>query len=553
MSLLGLSRNISKETSDSVAEISFAGLNVFYDTSDQCISNDDYDLIISGNVFIDNSKAKEIELDLQKAEGTFAYCLFLKKQNRVVIGTDRLGFFPLYYTEDDKVGFSFSNFLFHLKPFLTNPKPCWDAWDELLNEQDVLGDKTPIKGVKRLRQGQKLVIDNDRVCRKEFWRFESPKPVSFDEYVDKNNCLLKDGLRLMSSDRMVLPSTGGHDSRRIIITAHSLGLKFSTITQETEFKDGLDVDSYVANRVADMLRIENHQQLNMLEKKLLDLDILYKDEWNGFESANHGWAVNLLRFLPHNSQIFDGIVGDVVINNHYIASQSKYLSSDSGNSRKFVSEHVVKNRHFRIKQNFLEQTNYDRVLSELTRFDNDCNQFTLFKVFNHTRRNIGHWYSPFLLHGHKVNLPYCYGPLFEQSFSLAAAERAYAKGHLAAMSRINRDVSELPSTRTHENIKFWKGIGLKRGNFSKAPIPLNIAPIPKTIFSKFEQSFRDVILDNIVFELVPNRIFQEKPWRYEPLQRLYHFLKWLDTDHSSLPILHKQCVPELNGRKNATF
>ena len=548
MSLIGLNYTTNKHCAPDVENRKLGAINLYSDKTSKHFENDNFDLTIVGNAFFKNSQLIHIEKDLEEAEGTFSYCLWLKLENKIVVGTDKLGFYPLYYTNtNDKI--CFANFLFHIKPFLHSPKPCWDAWDELLNERDVLGDKTTIDGVKRLRQGQKLTILKNVLSVIDFWKFKSPQQVGFDEYIDVNNTLMKESLGLLNSDNMVIPSTGGHDSRRIIITANSLKQNFSTITQETEFKEELDVDSFIAKQVAEELNINNHKQLGMLEKGVFDRDVLYKDKWNGFESPNHGWAVNLLRHLPNKSNIFDGIVGDITINNHFITDFQRFNKSRE-NIDFLISEHIAEHRFFQIKSSLLSESNECRIKSELQRFDNDANRFNLFKVFNHTRRNIGHWFSPFLLHDHNVSLPYCYSPLFEQSFALKADERAYATAHFAAMCKINHNVGVMPSTRTHENMEFWRSKGVNKVQETKTPVSLELSPLPNHIFKYFEQSFKDVLFDNIAFKVTPQLMLSAKPWRYEPLQRLYQFLTWLETDHSSLPILHKEPLPSTNKWKS---
>jgi len=544
MSLLGLNFPHNNHSSPLLTKQSYSNLTLYANNDYQFISHSEYSLTIVGVAHFCSAPSCDIETVLENAEGTFSYCLYLKAENKIIVGTDKLGFYPLYYKNNNN-NICFANFLFHLKPFLTSPKPCWDAWDELLNERDILGDKTPIEGVKRLRQGQKLVILNDILSVKDFWKFKSPQQVGFDEYIDINNSLMKESLSLLKSDNMIIPSTGGHDSRRIIVTANSLQQNFSTITQETEFKEGLDVDSYIAKQIAEELNIKGHKQLDMLNKDMFDRDVLYKDKWNGYESPNHGWAVNLLRYLPSNSNIFDGIVGDITINNHFITDFERFNRSRT-NLDFLVSEHLADHRFFQIKSSLLSESNETRIKCELERFDNDSICFNLFKVFNHTRRNIGHWFSPFLLHGHNVSLPYCYSPLFEQSFALKANQRTYATAHFAAMSKINHNIAAMPSTRTHEDMDFWRNKGVSKVKNTKTPVSLKLSPLPINTFKRFEQNFKDILFDNIAFKVAPHSMLLAKPWRYGPLQRLYQFLTWLETDHSGLPILHKESLPTLN-------
>lgn len=108
------------------------------------------------------------------------------------------------------------------------------------------------------------------------------------------------------------------------------------------------------------------------------------------------------------------------------------------------------------------------------------------------------------------------------------------------MAKIDKKISNLPSTRTHLDMRYWEKLSTPRVKWDKSPVSLQTSPLPQKIFNNFKSSFKDIILDQMVFAVIPDKILSKKPWRYEPLQRLYHFLTWLETDHSNLPILHKE-------------
>jgi hypothetical protein len=542
LSLLGIKvESDNKELAPGVISSNFSDYKIFFDSFDEIYDFDTYKLLIVGRCLLTSFEQNDIEKALEDANGTFSYCLWLKQKDVLIFGTDKLGFYPLYYSLSSP--YCFANFIFHLKPFIKVLKPNWDAWDEILNEGDVLGEKTPIKDISRLRQGEKIVLAVGQLTRKTFWEHKSPIYTDIGTYIDKNNELLTESLKVLDDERKFIPSTGGHDSRRLIATAHSLNFNFSTVTQQTSFKDNIDVDSFIAEKVAEMLNINNHQNLDMLPNNIFNLDVMYKDRWNGFESHNHGWAVNLLRHLPDSSSLYDGIIGDITINNHFITDFNQF-NKHHHNVEYLMDLHIKKPRMFELKSSLLNDNHQNRLKAEIEKFDNDPNRFNLFKTFNHTRRNIGHWYSPFILHGHKINLPYAYLPLFEQSFSLVDTQRRYAEVQLQAMRLINDRVADLPSTRTHEDMNFWRQQGAPKVKYELAPISLDISPLNKETFSYLTKNFRDMIFDNIVFRIKPNDMLLKKPWRYEPLQRLQHFLTWLETDHSTLPILHKGTVPE---------
>lgn len=424
MSFLGARENFAAIASSSSAAI-LDRLNLYYDDNTAVYTAEDYDLYTAGNIATDLDP-RHIEKSLEDAEGTFAYVLYLKNTKEIIIGTDKMGFYPLYYTDDARE-FIFGNFIPHIKHRLKKAEPNWDSWDELLNTGDVLGRKTTLKGVSRLRQGEKICFAGDVYSLKNFWGYEGTDFVDPQTYISLNNDLLSEGMEVLSANKMhkVLPLTGGHDSRRLAITASSLGVAVEAITQEAFTRGLLDVDMPVASLVVEKLGIKKHTKLPQPEKTNQCENMVYKDYWCGFESSYHTWAVNIAQKLEKNTLVYDGIIGDYTINNHGLQGIPEYLEGNS-DIDKTVSLVVPTEKKYQLKGHLMSAPLEERIRTELEKFPQDCNQITLFKIFNHCRNNISQWYTPFLLKGISVGLPYAYLPFFLQSLSIKEKTRSDA-------------------------------------------------------------------------------------------------------------------------------
>lgn len=535
MSFLGLPNKQKYEYDQScVQKEEFFSTSFFYEDDVQIFETEDYKLFVIGNIVLDNS-ILSIEKALEAAKGTFCYVLM--QRDELIVGTDVMGFYPLYYI--DGPSFSFANFIPHLKHRMKTPKINWDTWNELLNGGDIIGNKTTIKGVFRLGQGEKIRYKKEAVAINSFDVYAPALSTHCDDYIKENNELLTESIKILSnhSKKLTIPLTGGHDSRRIALTASNLNLNYSAITQETNVIGGYDVDSFVAAQLTDILDIKKHNILVMPDENSIKYHRALKDYWCGFESAQHEWATNISSTLEANSLIFDGIIGDVTINNHYFHSHPDLLANYKNINK--VLSYITPKPLFSIKPHLLENSIEQSLFDGLAKFDNDPNQLTLFKVFNHTRRNIGHWFTMFLHDGHDVALPFGDLNFFNQSLSLAPSERLNALYQKKCMLAVSAKVANLHSTRDSHTAAYWKELGAKKVRQSKPLYQADITKIDRKILSNFETTYKSFLIDRVAYALSPQKVMQAQPWKYLPLQRLALFLEWLDTDESGMPILFK--------------
>jgi len=227
--------------------------NFYFEHNTQQIITDDYTLYTIGNIQFIGDKS-DIVVALEAAAGTFCYVLC--RQDEVIVGTDKMGFYPLYYNVSQ--GFNFSNFIPHLKHRLHGLTINWDAWNEILNGGDILGSKTTINDIFRLREGERITLNADGVKLTSTEIYQPMPEQDVAQYLNDNNRLLLSAVEQLSDSAsdIVMPLTGGHDSRRLAMSAGELKVKYSALTQETADKSGYDVDSYIAKEMPISCRLK---------------------------------------------------------------------------------------------------------------------------------------------------------------------------------------------------------------------------------------------------------------------------------------------------------
>ena len=129
------------------------------------------------------------------------------------LGADRAGYSPVYFAAEEE-WFRFSSSLTLLKYELPRVTANLDAWDEQLTLNDILGEKTVVKEIRRLRWGRKFRMTAARVDTVDFWEPEFPAFTDKKTYIRRNNELLREAMRLTAScdRRRIVLLSGGEDS-----------------------------------------------------------------------------------------------------------------------------------------------------------------------------------------------------------------------------------------------------------------------------------------------------------------------------------------------------
>lgn len=410
------------------------------------VENQQRRLVYEGVIFdVTDEALIERPERLDNAFGYFTYVLVEKRTGEIFVGADRLGFSPVYFSDQGDT-FRFSSSITLLKHDISSLTPNMDAWDELLVIGDVLGDKTVIKQIERLQWGRKIAIDEKTTRFVSIWDPELPSVCDRDAYIKRNNELLLEALRLTTSVKRarVVTLTGGQDSRRIAVAMRAAGITMTCTTQESIGSRGVDRDALIATEVARALDAP-HVRIAVPELEVLQTHQQLKNYWIAYESNYHAWAVSLLRSVPRGALIYDGIVGDVTVNGHFFRAIPDAI--ERYDDLDHLTQKVCGGRSSGIDQGLVSSPVFERVRAELSRFPASPHRLTFFFILNHTRRNIGSWFNLFHLYRHLPCTPYLYYPLFLQSLALEPTEYLGRWMQGECIRALNSRAAAIPSTR----------------------------------------------------------------------------------------------------------
>ncbi|MBD78179.1 MAG: hypothetical protein CL840_04415 [Crocinitomicaceae bacterium] len=498
-------------------------------------------------------KPENLHDALRRAKGTFAY--YVVQNELLYVGTDPMGFYPLYFTSSQNIPLAFSTSLTHLKRRFKNLTPNWDAWNLMLNGEDLLGDMTTIKEFRRLREGEVLCysLNPSAVSQRtiSFPFYKTPEQVSDDEFIEQGNTILTDVLSTLmgEEENNLIPLTAGHDSRRIANAAKQLGIPFNSITQSTRHATNCDVDTLVGRQTAELLGIPDsrYQHLPMPSNETIITQTLEKDYWTGFETPAHEWSVNMLHAIPRDSLICDGIVGDQIVTNSVYYNFKKEMESASNDTSAIV-DFIVKKKNILPLNSVEQERRRSLIEASVKEYIDDEHTMIRHTVFNHTRRNTAAWYYPFLAKGNRVCLPFADLDFFHHGLSMSLDRKRDKLWQRTCIEAINPELASLHSTRDRHSSEYWREQGAAYVPRDKLTFTPEQVKIPKQILMKLERSFSERILDTIGLKLMPNKVIKSWAWRYLPLQRFAIFLDWLEEDETSLPVLSEGTPPFISNR-----
>lgn len=155
--------------------------------------------------------------------GMFAFALWDEKKKRLLCARDRFGIKPFYYAVVDGVLY-FASEIKALLPFLKEVKPSQKALGEYLTFQYTLGEETLFDGVKQLRPGHLLIVENGQLLIKKYWdvSYRIDPSLTAEKCRSRLQELLDDsvGVHLRSDVPVASYLSGGVDSSLIALLAH---------------------------------------------------------------------------------------------------------------------------------------------------------------------------------------------------------------------------------------------------------------------------------------------------------------------------------------------
>ena len=219
---------------------------------------------------------------ISKFRGMFAFAVWDEKKKELFCARDRFGIKPFYYTVVDDV-FYFASEIKALLPFVENIDTNLDALNDYLTFQFTLGEKTLLKGVKKLEPGHFIIIQNSQVSVNKYWEVYYDIDHSLNERLVTEQ--IKDlmdesiGLHMRSDVPVGAYVSGGRDSS--IVAALASGIEssdFQTFTGKFSFGEGYDESKYARDLSTQYsfhlheLDIQSHDFVSSIEKIIYHLD-----------------------------------------------------------------------------------------------------------------------------------------------------------------------------------------------------------------------------------------------------------------------------------------
>lgn len=190
---------------------------------------------------------------LPALEGPFVLACFDTDSDRALLATDKVGSRPCYYTTDG--GFSFSSEIKSLLAQQSTHEIDHDAVSDLFLMGWVIGEKTPIQGIRNLPPASVLTYSGDELSVRRYWEpTVDPLPPSGypSRWINDFRETVGD-ISATVDDEVTLWLSGGIDSRATAATLEELDADFETLT----YRDKKGRDAKFAADVASCLDAEN--------------------------------------------------------------------------------------------------------------------------------------------------------------------------------------------------------------------------------------------------------------------------------------------------------
>ncbi|MEA5468996.1 asparagine synthase (glutamine-hydrolyzing) [Spirulina sp. 06S082] len=213
---------------------------------------------------------------LEYLNGMFAFALWDSRRQRLIIGRDRMGIKPLYYTiHDDALIFGSE-----LKTILAYPHLPRTidlvALNEYLSFEYIPTPRTIFQGISKLPPGHALSYTEGELKVWQYWdinlsRSENIKPKQIKEYEQELLSVIKDAVRkeMVSDVPVGVLLSGGLDSSAIAAMMSEIA-PGNVKSFSIRFDDPSFDESSYARKVAHHLQTE-HYELTLTPKLTLDL------------------------------------------------------------------------------------------------------------------------------------------------------------------------------------------------------------------------------------------------------------------------------------------
>ncbi len=494
----------------------------------EVLETPEYLLVIEGKTF--GKPLQETVEDIEGLSAAFGYFGYVRQNKRtgaIDIGTDRLGYFPMYFAHEGGA-FHFGSSLNFVKCQLRSRSVNFEAWEELLVLGEIIGEKTTIAEISRLAPGTRIRADDNGIVFVRFWEPEIPEPMPHDAYVCENNRLLTEAMRkcLTHEGKRIIPLSGGEDSRRIAIAAAQLGIPVEFWTQKGIHRGDVDNDTLVATEVAQTLGHKNRVVELPSWQQYLE-DCRTRDVLLGFECIAHEWLLPMVRAVPAGATVYDGIIGDVSINGHYFKAYPEFTDSYHDTARwAGMLCGTAARPWLRTISGSVRTPLVERVKQALDSYPSHPHRLTYYFLLNHTRRKISLLSQFYSAKGVAICYPYSYYPLLRQSLSADPRVQQQRFLHRDCMRASGSKAAEIPSTRERVPETYCVDMSQEAKEFARKRMSeVVVSEEALSYFPTLRKRYRFDRAIRCAPGMAPlaNRL----GWYLHPVSRFAAFLEWL--------------------------
>lgn len=495
-------------------------------------------LVYTGAIFgrSDTELCRDRRL-LDAAFGTFSYLHVEQHSGEVTVGADRMGYGPLYYAIADR-GVAFSTSLTRLRYVLPSVSPNFDAWEEMLCLGSALGAGTTVREICRLESGRRIHLNSDGATVMQYSHPQTPDIADCARFVEENNRLVAETLELTRDrpEQKVILLSGGLDSRRIAVTAADINLPFATATQEAIHSGAVENDVTLAREVAGLLEVE-HRIVPLPGAAQWYNDALVRDYWCGFETAQHEWILPLLPAIPKGALLFDGVLGDVIING-YLFREYPHWNDYWKDTTTLARAMCEVGDHFPMNQELVSAPLVDRVCYHLRGVPKTRHRLNWFKAINRQRRGASLQSTLFGLYGHRPCLPFTRHELIVQSLSWPTDKYLDDFVQRVCIRALNEPAADIPYNGEELASRYVRSLATEqREREALADRLMAVRADTFDYFPGFRSRYTAYKAGRF---LHTRRLHGRYKWSVDVVRRFSRFLDWLD-DTSPPPL---DCPPE---------
>ena len=271
-----------------------------------CLSGEIYDYVNTGDSLALNPSIEPEKVIISiyqrygrktpnKINGDFNIAIYDPREDILMIFNDRFGYRHLYMYEDQSI-FMFAP---EIKAFMFCPQ-----FDKTLDEHGIadyfnfsyhMGDRTMFRKVRLLPPASCLLITKGETKQKTYWepKYKNERVATeLSESIETGYHLFCQSIeRRLSGEDVIIPLSGGLDSRLILAVANDLGCKITAVT----FGIKGCLDHEIAKRVCDALDLEKPRLVTIEPSWVQEFarDVVFFNECNYASlglTTQHGFA-----------------------------------------------------------------------------------------------------------------------------------------------------------------------------------------------------------------------------------------------------------------------